>query len=64
MYRLTLKCKAFGGFNKETERIDTYDAMQHFDCDTVQQLTGLLEFMIETSDDVLELRIVRRERDE
>ena len=61
MYRLTLKVKAFGKFDDETGRYEKYDADQRFDCQTLQQLTGLLEFMVQTSDDQLDLTICRRE---
>ena len=65
MYRLTLKNTALGRFNDETQRIDRYEAEQNFDCDSLQQLTGLEEFMVATSYDVLDLKISRRdERDD
>ena len=61
MYRLTLKNTALGRFNEETQRIDRYEAEQNFDCESLQQLTGLVEFMVATSDDVLDLKISRRD---
>ena len=61
MYRLTLKTRAFGKFDEETKRYEKYDAEQHFDCNTLQQLTGLVEFMVSTSNDILELTISRME---
>lgn len=64
MYRLTLNSKAYGKFDDERRRYETYDAETTFDCQTVQQLTGLLEFMIATSTNVLDLRISRREDDD
>ena len=64
MYRLTLKTRAYGRLDKETGKIERFEAEQRFDCETVQQLTGLLEFMIATSEDELDLRIARRESDD
>ena len=61
MYRLTLKNTALGRFNDETQRIDRYEAEQNFDCESLQQLTGLVEFMVATSYDVLDLKISRRD---
>ena len=64
MYRLTLKSMAYGTYDKETGRIEKYEAEKRFDCATVQQLTGMLEFMIATSENELELTIARREDNE
>ena len=64
MYRLTIKTMAYGRYDKETGTINKLEAEQNFDCESLQQLTGLLEFMIATSEDMLDLRIARRDGDE
>ena len=64
MYRLTLKQTALGRYDKETGKLERYETEKQFDCETVQQLTGLLEFMIATSEDALDLRIARRGADD
>ena len=61
MFRLTLKTTAFGDFNEETKLFEKHNATQSFDCSTLQQLSGLLEFMVATCSDVLELTISRME---
>ena len=64
MYRLTVKSMAYGRYDKETGTINKLEAEQRFDCESLQQLTGLLEFMIATSENELDLRIARREDDD
>ena len=64
MYRLTVKSMAYGRYDKETGTINKLEAEQHFNCESLQQLTGLLEFMIATSENELDLRIARREDDD
>ena len=64
MYRLTLKSTAIGRYDKETGRLDRYEAERRFDCETLNQLCGLLELMTATSENELDLSIVRREDDD
>ena len=64
MYRLTVKSMAYGRYDKETGTINKLEAEKHFNCETLGQLTGLLEFMISTSENELDLTIARREDDD
>ena len=64
MYRLTLKSTAIGRYDTETGHLDRYEAEQRFDCESLNQLCGLLEFMIATSENELDLTIARREDDD
>ena len=62
MFRLTLKNEALV-WNDEKSTYDRLKMSQRFDCENLQQLTGLLEFMVQTSEDELDLTIARREDD-
>ena len=63
-YKLTLKKKVYGIYNEDTRKYDVTYADIQFNCDTADQLVGLLEFMVNTSDDALDLTIGRRDDDE
>ena len=60
-YKLTLKTRTLGEYSTEANRYNVYDATTTFDCESVQQLTGLLEFMVSTSRSDLDLTISREE---
>ena len=62
MFRLTLYNEALS-WNEENKNYDKLKTYQRFDCGTLQQLTGLVEFMVATSSDQLELTISRMEDD-
>ena len=58
---MTLKNTAVGRYDQETGHLDKYEARQYFDCETLNQLCGLLEFMIATSETELDMTIARRD---
>jgi len=60
-YRLTLKTKAFGKYDEETKHLETFKADQRFECGSLDQLVGLLQFMVEASENELDLTIARWE---
>ena len=61
MYRLQLKNVALGNYNEETKRYERIETSQVFNCESLPQLTGLIEFMAKTSRDELEITISRME---
>lgn len=63
MYRLRLKSTAYGSYNEEKQKLDTYSTESRFDCGSLDQLMGLLQFMVATSDKELQLTISRMEED-
>ena len=64
MYRLTINDQAFGDYNEATQRYNTYAVKRRFTCESVQQLMGLIEFMVVASDNELDLTIGYMEDDD
>jgi len=62
-YTLTIKKKTFGRYNEKTERYDITTVETPFKCESLDQLVGLLQFMVATSEDELDLTIARMEDD-
>ena len=62
MYRIILKCKAYG-YSKEDNSLDTRLAETRFDCKDLDQAIGLIELMVVTAD-ALDFSIFKIEEDE
>ena len=60
IYRLTLKGKKLY-WPEDSSTYETIETEQHFDCGSVDQLVGLLQFMVATSDKELDIVIARRD---
>ena len=61
MFKLTIKKTTLGSFNEETQRYNRITSETSFLCESLDQLVGLLQFMVATSEDELNLTISRRE---
>ena len=64
MFRLIVKAETLGAFDPETGRYDRHTASIEFDCDTLTQMVGLLEYMVLTTRGPLDCSILRIEEDE
>ena len=63
MYRLTIKDKKLH-WRDDSSTYDTIETEHHYDCGSIDQLIGLLQFMVATSEKELDCVIARREEDE
>lgn len=61
MYRLTIKGKKLQ-WHEST--YDTINTENHYNCDTIMQLMGLLEFLVQTSENEIDCTIARKEDDD
>ena len=64
MYKLILKNTVFTGFNEKTKQFTSKSADTDFRCKSIDQLIGLLQFMVATCEEELDLRITRWEEDD
>ena len=63
MYRLTIKDRK-PYWSDGSSTYDIIETEHYYCCDTLQQLMGLLEFMVATSEKELDCTIARRESDD
>jgi len=63
-YKLTLKKSTLGTFNEKTQRYNRITVDTPFMCESLDQLVGLLQFMVATSENELDLTIARWEEDD
>ena len=60
MYRLTVRDKKLHWLD-DSSTYNTIETEHHYNCESIEQLTGLLQFMVATSDNELDCTIARKE---